>query len=362
MERKNYIDNLRLFCILLLVPYHVAMAYNCWGENNYIILGSSRILSSIVVCISPWFMGVLFLLAGVSARYALQKRTTKEFIFERIHRLLIPLLFGTIFLVPILTYIANITNCFFDGNYFSHLKIFFTRWSDLTGFDGGFTIAHLWFLLYLFVISLFSLIINCIFKKKERKIKNKLWLTILLIYVSSFLLPIKLGGKSIVTYLILYLCGYYLLANDIVVEKLMKKNIYMICIIIWLITSFANIYLFIWNNYQVSIILNIINSIASGSGILSLLLIFKIFCNKSSKIISYLRPLSFTFYIVHFIFVVILEYYLSMVITNLFLLFICSTILSIIASLVTSILIKHIPILRFFFGYKTKKRNEKVIK
>lgn len=359
MERKHYIDQLRLFCILLLVPYHVAMAYNCWEESNYIISGSSKILSSFVVFISPWFMGVLFLLAGISASYSLKKRTIKEFVLERVHKLFVPLVFGTIFLIPILTYIANITNCFFVGNYFSHLKLFFTRWTDLSGFDGGFTIAHLWFLLCLFVISLVALFIHIICKHKIGKIKNRLWITILLIYGSSLLLPIKLGGKSIVMYLAFYLIGQYIFADDTIIDKLMKKRRYLIFVALWLISSFANIYLFIWKDYQVSILLNIINSIASGSGIFSLLVLFKIYFNRTTKLTTFLTSISFPFYIVHFIFVVIFEYYLSMYITNIFLIFMIATILAILASLVTSTIIKYCPILNLCFGCKRK--GKKVI-
>lgn len=36
--RKHYIDNLRWITILLLIPYHAAMAWNVWGEPNYIFL------------------------------------------------------------------------------------------------------------------------------------------------------------------------------------------------------------------------------------------------------------------------------------------------------------------------------------
>ncbi|MCI5879061.1 MAG: hypothetical protein MRZ93_11785 [Lachnospiraceae bacterium] len=40
-QRRYDIDNLRTFCILLLVPYHAAMAFNCWGEANYVWFGES---------------------------------------------------------------------------------------------------------------------------------------------------------------------------------------------------------------------------------------------------------------------------------------------------------------------------------
>ena len=34
--RKYYIDNLRWITLLILIPYHTAMAWNVWGELNYI--------------------------------------------------------------------------------------------------------------------------------------------------------------------------------------------------------------------------------------------------------------------------------------------------------------------------------------
>ncbi len=109
MQRKHYIDNLRLLCILLLIPYHAAMAYNTWGEGNYILLGQSRALSSLIVFVSPWYMTLLFLLAGVGARYSLAKRSVGGFVKERATKLLLPLLAGTVTVVPILCYIADKT-------------------------------------------------------------------------------------------------------------------------------------------------------------------------------------------------------------------------------------------------------------
>lgn len=51
--RINYIDNLRTIMILLLIPYHLAMAYNIWGEPNYIFLEENKAIASIVVFMSP---------------------------------------------------------------------------------------------------------------------------------------------------------------------------------------------------------------------------------------------------------------------------------------------------------------------
>ena len=79
--------------VLLLIPYHAAQAFNCWGELNYICFTPDRILSSFIVFFSPFFMPLLFLLAGMSTTYALKKRSYPQYIAERTKRLIVPFLF-----------------------------------------------------------------------------------------------------------------------------------------------------------------------------------------------------------------------------------------------------------------------------
>ena len=154
--RKHYIDNLRWIVILLLIPYHAAQAFNTWGELNYIVLYPDKVISSLIVFMSPFYMPLMFALAGMSTCYALKKRTYGQFLTERVKRLLIPFVFGTLFFCPILAYIGDRTNMGYNGGFFEHYKIFFTRWTDLSGFDGGFDVGQFWFLYFLFVISLVS--------------------------------------------------------------------------------------------------------------------------------------------------------------------------------------------------------------
>ena len=90
--RKNYIDNIRNGVILLLFPVHSFMIWNDFGQGFYIWVGESRILSTLIVLVNPWFMPILFALAGINARYSLKKRSVCEFAIERIQKLLIPLL------------------------------------------------------------------------------------------------------------------------------------------------------------------------------------------------------------------------------------------------------------------------------
>ena len=308
-QRKHYIDNLRLTCILLLIPYHAAMAWNVWGEGNYILLGQSRILSSLVVSVSPWYMTLLFLLAGISARYSLQRRSNREFVKERVRKLLLPLLAGTVTVVPVLSFIADRTNNHWRGNFLQHYPVFFTKWTDLTGYDGGFTIGHLWFLLYLFVISMISL---PVISWQKKSFKNTPFQHInaeaimLMIWLALALSRVELGGKSIVTYLLLYLLGYFVLSEDKVIDRLQKRCF--LYLLLWIVFSAANVWLFLWSGKDYGVVNLVLSYCAGGFGIMTMLSVGKNLLSRTNSFLQFLSSQSFLIYIFHFPWVVALQY------------------------------------------------------
>ena len=93
--RKHWMDNLRWVTVLLVLFYHVIYFYNNKGVFGGIGgFGDGPQYQDVVMYILyPWFMPLLFLLAGISARYALGKRSGKEWFRARTRKLLVP---GTI--------------------------------------------------------------------------------------------------------------------------------------------------------------------------------------------------------------------------------------------------------------------------
>lgn len=358
MERKHYIDNLRLMCILLLIPYHAAMAWNVWGEGNYILLGQSRILSSLVVGVSPWYMTLLFLLAGISARYSLQRRSYGKFAKERVLKLLLPLLIGTVTVMPILCFIADRTNCGYQGSFWEHYPVFFTKWTDITGYDGGFSIGHLWFLLYLFVISMVSLpIISLQGKQLKNAAFQNVNATVVLIFtlLALALSRVELGGKSILTYLLLYLLGYFVLSEETVIDRLQRGRY--LYLILWIVFSVVNVYCFLWSERDYGIVNQAMSYGAGCFGIMTLLSVGKNVLNRTHRMGQFLSAQSFLIYIFHFPWVVALQYVLSTVTSNTALIFGVSTVCAFSATILTSTLVKNIPVVNVLFG--VKKRNLK---
>ena len=169
MERKHYIDNLRWMAILLLFPFHAAQVWS-GGEYSgfYIWSHTDTALYVFSNAVYPWYMTLLFTISGISCRYALQKRTDRQFAAERTKKLLIPFLFGLVVLVPVMTYVAEVFFNGYTGTYWQQYVLFFTKVTDLTGYRGGFTPAHLWFLIYLYLISFAALLIIRLQKKYFR--------------------------------------------------------------------------------------------------------------------------------------------------------------------------------------------------
>ena len=121
--RKYYIDNLRNYTILLLFPVHTFMIWNDFGSRFYIWQGENRILSTCIVAVNPWFMPLLFVLAGMSARFALERRSFREFVVQRIRKLLIPFICGMLLLVPFQSLFARKFFYHYTGSLWEHTDI-----------------------------------------------------------------------------------------------------------------------------------------------------------------------------------------------------------------------------------------------
>lgn len=254
-------------------------------------------------------MPILFLLAGMSTNFALRKRTVGQYISERCKRLLLPFLFGTVLLLPIMTYIADVFNCGYSGNFFLHYRIFFTKFTDLTGADGGFSVGQFWFLLYLFVISVIAVGIIAVQKRIKPKFKTEipLWgICLLGLPIPLLSELISIGGKSLAEYLYIFLIGYYVFSEDNAVSKTEKYKWFFLCV--GVIASVLNVYLFIWSGTQYPLFNMTAKFVAEWFMILALLGIGKRYFDFSGKISKYLSHRSFAFYILHYIWVVLFQY------------------------------------------------------
>lgn len=312
MERKNYIDNLRWLSILLLFPFHAAMIFNDYGENWYIVSKPVAAISSFTWVTYSWFMPLLFVLAGISAGYALEKRTPKQFVKERFRKLFVPLVSGILLLIPIETYFAERFHNGYTGSYFQQYVLYFTKKTDLTGYTGGFTPGQLWFILFLLVISLVALPIMMWYRKSGRKIDaGKIRIPMLLpffVVTSLMALVLNFGGKSLGEDFTLFLLGFFFLSNDEVIARLEKSRWPLFIVAVLLNASL----IFIYYNFPFmsrGLGADIYQRFIAWESILAFLGMAKKHFNFRTKVTAYLAQGSFPIYVLHQSILVAAAYY-----------------------------------------------------
>lgn len=153
MLRRHDIDALRAIAFSLLIAYHLAMLYVFdWGwhlKSSYL----SEFLQVPMLFVNRWRMDLIFLISGISAAIMLGKTTPGSFLRERSGRLLIPLVFGVLFIVPVQPYCQGVANGLVEPGFTQFLGRYYTGYAwPPKAFDGwqtGYTWNHLWYLIYL---------------------------------------------------------------------------------------------------------------------------------------------------------------------------------------------------------------------
>ena len=154
-SRKYYLDWLRVIAFYFLIFYHVGMIFVPWDFHikNDITL---EWFETWMAFMSQWRLPLLFIISGMVIYYSMGKRSGKEVIKERAKRLLIPLIFGMLVIVPPQIYFERIS----DGVKFASYWDFWKTVFDFVPFPDGGSLSwhHLWYVVYIFVYSFLALV------------------------------------------------------------------------------------------------------------------------------------------------------------------------------------------------------------
>ena len=95
--RLHYLDWLGVLAILGVFVFHAVHPFDTidWEIKN---AEKSVIISLFIIFFAVWGMPLFFLLAGAGSQFALRRRTGRQYASERIKRLLIPFIVGSILL------------------------------------------------------------------------------------------------------------------------------------------------------------------------------------------------------------------------------------------------------------------------
>lgn len=156
-ERCYEVDWLRVYAVLLLIAIHAAAIFDPFPVTA--VKGQSSLAMKIfAIFVHEWRLSVLFLISGAGAYFASGFLNSKQFVAMRFRRILIPLIVGTLVVVPIHLYLW--VRGLYPGRYTSYFHFYTTMLQDaflhgrIASKPEYLHWAHLWFLAYLFVISI----------------------------------------------------------------------------------------------------------------------------------------------------------------------------------------------------------------
>jgi glucan biosynthesis protein C len=118
---------------------------------------ASDALQPLMMISSPWRLGLLFLISGVASSFMLAKIGAARFMNLRSSRLLIPLLFGMLVIVPPQPYFEVIEKMAYQGSYLDFMKLYLSAYQDFCRAADCLVLPtwnHLWFVAYLWVYTL----------------------------------------------------------------------------------------------------------------------------------------------------------------------------------------------------------------
>jgi glucan biosynthesis protein C len=154
--RLYFLDWVRILAFFILVFYHVGMYYVSWDWHVKSPV-SGHAIEPLMLLTSPWRLSLLFLISGAASRFMLNKYNMTKFIRQRSWRLLIPLLFGMLVIVPPQSYFEVVEKTSYNGNYLDFLQLYLSAYHGFCRDNSCLimpTWNHLWFVAYLWCYTM----------------------------------------------------------------------------------------------------------------------------------------------------------------------------------------------------------------
>lgn len=367
MARLHFLDNLRWMAILLLFPLHAAFVF-CAGWYSYYVMSPYSPVAAhcLTVAIEPWIMPLLFCIAGISTKFALQKRMPLAYLKERVVRLLVPFLAGVVLVCPVIAYFALKFHTGYEGSYAGAVVYFFSSVSAFpytNGMVGEFSVDHLWFLLFLFIVSLAALCLILLWRRLfgSRVIPlNASLPVLLLLFVPAWLLNAagpNMAGYSLQSYLLFFLIGYALIASD-EVQVSLEEN-WALLGAVWIALTIGVMWVggivlgqweFFWGSSPLFVL-------TGWTGALALLGAGRHLLNFSNIVTTYLSAASYPVYIIHHAVLVAVAYYLIAAPVPPIVQYSLIVLISLTATFACYEIIRRIPVIRALFGVAVRKKD-----
>lgn len=369
-EKLYYIEILKVFIISLVIPTHTLTIFvdNAGSYIRDFTVGSEA-MTLFARSLWQWMMFLMFFISGITAYYSLKKHSARQFIIERLKRLYVPLVFGTLCLVSVQTYFLAKNQYGFKGSFFDFFPIYFFNGLGMSP-SGYFNWGHLWFLSYLFHISLVALpfFTYCLKDDKPYFIQKvlqmvkrggiilPLFLLILVECIFRAHWPSNLGlindWANFFFFLILFIYGFFYGGGyiNVTISKPIYPYFFFIAIISMMIYLFLPI---LPGAYTLGFVFTRIwAAFNTWACIVFLIDISRHKFNFMNSTIKYASDLAMSVYVLHYIILTTIAFYVVQLQINLFTKMVLIIIPSYVITIVVSELVKRVSILRFLLGLK----------
>ncbi len=306
--RRVYLDNIRWATVLLVMLYHVFYMFNAVGVLGGV--GGFREVQyqdGLLYFVYPWFMELLFVIAGMSARYALEKRTAKEFLKSRTGKLLVPSTLGLF----VYQWIVGYFNIRISGGLEYMPGFLVYPVSVLSG------IGPLWFAQLLWLFSLLLLLIRKLDRDdKIWKLGKRCRFPALLSFALLLWGASQILNMPVITvyrfgiYLTAFLLGYFVLSHDEVQERLEKAGPPMLVFSVFLGIAYTVFY-FGENYAEAPVLKSFFTNGYAWFMVLAILGCGRKWFQGQGRFGAYMTGVGYGFYILHYTFVCIPCYYLK---------------------------------------------------
>ena len=155
-QRLYFLDWLRILAFFLLILYHTGMYYVTWDWHVKSPHAGGAI-EPLMLLASPWRMSLLFLVSGAACGFLLDKLPAGRLVRERSARLLVPLLFGMLVVVPPQPYFEVVEKVGYAGGYGDFMGLYLQAYGGFCKDGDCLTLPtwnHLWYLPYVWVYTL----------------------------------------------------------------------------------------------------------------------------------------------------------------------------------------------------------------
>ena len=372
--RLYFVDWLRVLAMVGIFFFHNARFYDVFTDWHVKNSSTSIGPSLLIGFMNEWLMPLFFLVAGAGVFLSLKFRQPVQFIRERSLRLLVPLVFGMVVIVAPQVYFEVVNHGTDLGGY-NFFQLYGVHLQNLPALPW----YHLWFLAYLFAFSMATLPLFWALKNAGKNITERFlsrpWivlpLVLLCLAAADTLLPLDSfwgnriqGNWSIVSYLLFFISGYLIFADERVITTLRKLRW------VWLgiaaaalacgVTVFLNVHIdrAAYFGSGIFAAAEIVQAFSTWGWLLAILGLGSRYLERNGRFLAYANEAVLPFYVLHQTIIISIGFYVVQWPSGIGLKYLVISTTSFVAiMLIYELLVRRINVLRFLFGMRLRRKQ-----